>query len=60
MIRKADDKSNLSAKDEFVNQLMARVVDDDESDNSDGELVQDQMEGLDDDEWVKFCFYITY
>jgi len=51
LIRKADDKSNLSAKDEFVNQLMARVVDDDESDDSDGELVQDQMEGLDDDEW---------
>ncbi|ORX61110.1 DUF1900-domain-containing protein [Piromyces finnis] len=51
LIRKADDKSNLSAKDEFVNQLMARVVDDDNSDESDSDLEQDKMEGLDDDEW---------
>jgi len=52
LIRKADDKSNLSAKDEFVNQLMARVIDDgDNSDDSDSGLEQDKMEGLDDDEW---------
>jgi len=52
LIRKADDKSNRNAKDEFVSQLMSRVIDDEEnSDDSDGGLVQDKMEGLDDDEW---------
>jgi len=52
LIRKAGDKSNRNAKDEFVSQLMSRVIDDEEnSDDSDGGLEQDKMEGLDDDEW---------
>jgi len=49
LIRKDTDKKG-SAKDEFVNQLMARVIDDEDSDE-DGNLEQDRMEGLDDDEW---------
>ncbi|ORX79121.1 DUF1900-domain-containing protein [Anaeromyces robustus] len=51
LIRKAGDKSNRNAKDEFVSQLMSRVIDDEENSDSDGGLEQDKMEGLDDDEW---------
>jgi len=51
LIRKVDDKSKGNVKDEFVNQLVARIGDSDSDSDSDNQLEQDNMEGLDDDEW---------
>jgi len=56
LISKVDNKKKGNAKDEFVNQIMARFNDEDS--DSDDSLEQDRVQGLDDDEWVCFSKYI--